>query len=159
MSASTNIIYRQARIEEDSIIAAHFYRLWQDNQVSSENIIPQWFDVTMQFIHQARHNLSYQAFIAELAGEVIASAGCQLFSGLYPHILTDNQRKYGYIWGIYVEPNYRNQGIGKQLMGMSINYLQAIGCTKAILHTSPSGKPVYSSLGFSPTNEMGLELY
>jgi ribosomal protein S18 acetylase RimI-like enzyme len=158
MPTSTNINYRQSRVEEDSLIAEHFYQLWQDNQVPSENIIAQWLDVTLQFIHHARHTLSYQAFVAELEGKIIASASCQLFAGLYPHILTDNQRQYGYIWGVYVEATHRNQGIAKQLTGMCIHHLQTIGCTRAILHASPSGQPVYSSLGFSHTNEMGLEL-
>ncbi|MDJ0619283.1 MAG: GNAT family N-acetyltransferase [Calothrix sp. MO_192.B10] len=158
MPVPKNINYRQARVEEDSLIAEHFYYMWQDNQVAPENIISEWLNVTVEFINRARQELSYQAFVAELSGKVIASAGCQLFAGLYPHILTNNYRKYGYIWGVYVEPPHRNQGIAKQLMGMSINHLKAIGCTRTILHASPSGKPVYSSLGFSSTNEMRLDL-
>jgi hypothetical protein len=41
---------------------------------------------------------------------------------------------------------------------MAIAYLNALGCTKAILHASPSGKPVYSNLGFVSSNEMQLDL-
>ena len=156
---AANINYRQASIEEDFTIAKHFYQLWQDNQVAPENIISEWLDITLQFIHRAHQELSYQAFVAESEGKIIASTGCQLFAGLYPHILTNSHRQYGYIWGVYVELPQRNQGIAKQLMGMSIRYLKTIGCTKAILHASPSGKPVYSSLGFSHTNEMGLDLH
>ncbi|MDJ0798801.1 MAG: GNAT family N-acetyltransferase [Calothrix sp. MO_167.B12] len=158
MPVPKNINYRQARVEEDSLIAEHFCYMWQDNQVAPENIISEWLDETVEFINRARQELSYQAFVAESSGKVIASAGCQLFAGLYPHILTDNYRRYGYIWGVYVEPPHRNQGIAKQLMGMNINHLKAIGCTRAILHASPLGKPVYSSLGFSSTNEMKLDL-
>lgn len=159
MPTAKNINYRRARIEEDSLIAEHFYHMWQDNDIPPEGIICEWLDVTLQFINRARQELSYQAFVAELEGKVIASAGCQLFAGLYPLILTESYRKYGYIWGVYVEAPHRNQGIAKELMGMSIKHLKAIGCNRAVLHASPPGQPVYSSLGFSNTNEMRLDLH
>ena len=155
---ATNINYRQASIEDDSTHAKHFYQLWQDNEVPLENIISECLDVTLQFIHGARQELSYQAFIAESEVKIIASTGCQVFTGLYPHILTNGNRRYGYISGVYVESNHRNQGIAKQLIGMSIRHLKTIGSTKAILHAFPLSKPVYSSLGFSHKNEMGLDL-
>ena len=37
-------------------------------------------------------------------------------------------------------------------------YLRTIGCTRALLHASPQGEPVYKSLGFETSNEMWLEL-
>jgi len=36
---------------------------------------------------------------------------CQLFAGLYPHVIAEQYRKYGYIWGVYVEPPHRGQGL------------------------------------------------
>jgi ribosomal protein S18 acetylase RimI-like enzyme len=106
----------------------------------------------------ARQELGYKAFVAEIDGIVVGSVGCQLFAGLYPHILTDQYRKYGYIWGVYVEPPYRAQGLGKKLTSRAQEYLKSLACTRVILHASPSGKPVYSSLGFSESNEMRLDL-
>ena len=158
MAGSKKINYRQARINEDILIAEHFYHMWRDNEIPAEVIITDWLDVTVQFISRVRQELSYQAFVAEFSGKAIASTSCQLFAGLYPHILTENYHRYGYIWGVYVEPAHRNQGIATQLMGMSMKYLKTIGCTRAILHASPSGKPVYSALGFSSSNEMRLDL-
>lgn len=149
---------REARPDEDLIIVKHFYQLWRDNQVPAESIRSDWFDITLQFISQARRELEYKAFVAEVEGTVVGSVGCQLFAGLYPLILKDDYRKYGYIWGVYVEPSHRGQGIAKKLTKIAIAHLKAIGCTRAILHASPMGKPVYSSLGFSASNEMHLDL-
>lgn len=36
--------------------------------------------------------------------------------------------------------------------------LKSLGCTRVILHASPFGKPIYSHLGFSESNEMQLDL-
>lgn len=149
---------REARPDEDSIIAKHFYQLWRDNGVPVESIRPDWFDITLQFINHARRELNYKAFVAEVEGRVVGSVGCQLFTGLYPLVLKDCYRKYGYIWGVYVEPFHRDQGIAKKLTNIAIAHLKAISCTRAILHASPMGKPVYSSLGFSASNEIHLDL-
>lgn len=154
-----NVLHiREALLAEDTLIAEHFYQLWRDNDVSANFIESDWLKITLEFIDRTRQELSYQAFVAELNGRVVGSVSCQLFAGLYPLILTAEYRKYGYIWGVYIEPEYRRKGIAKQLTNRALEYLKSKNCTRAILHASPSGKPVYSALGFLPTNEMGLSL-
>ncbi len=158
MVGERDIKIREASKHEDFLIARHFYQLWRDNDVPPQSIQDDWLEITLQFIERARQELGYKAFLAEIDGEVVGSAGCQLFAGLYPHALADEYRKYGYIWGVYVEPPFRGQGIAKRLTAMTVDYLKSLGCTQAILHASPLGKPVYSSLGFSQSNEMRLNL-
>ena len=158
MQTKLNITIREASQNEDSLIARHFYQMWMDNDVPDESIRSDWLETTLQFINNARQDLFYQAFIAEADGVAIGSASCQIFAGLYPQVLAENYRKYGYIWGVYVELAYRRSGIAKQLTNMAIAYLKSLGCTRVILHASPSGKPVYTSLGFSESNEMRLDL-
>lgn len=152
------INFREASSDEDSLIAEHFYKLLRDNDVPPSSIRSNWLEITLQFIAQVRTQQSYKAFVAEIDNDVVGSTSCQLFEGLYPHILEEDYRKYGYIWGVYVEPPYRSQGIGKKLTTLACDYLKSINCTRVILHASPSGKPVYSSLGFIESNEMRLDL-
>lgn len=158
MLSKNTIEIRAAGQSEDTLIAQHFYQMWRDNEVPATSIQSNWEEITLQFIDQARQNLFYKAFIAEIDQQVVGSTSCQLFAGLYPHILTDEVRKYGYIWGVYVEPAYRQQGIAKQLTQTAIDYLKDLGCTRAILHASPLGLPVYQSLGFVNSNEMRFDL-
>jgi ribosomal protein S18 acetylase RimI-like enzyme len=157
MTVST-IEIKAIKEDEDAIIAQHFYQMWLDNNVPVDGIEPNWLELTIQFIEQARRELQYQAFVATVDAAIVGSASCQLFAGLYPHILKPEHRKYGYIWGVYVEPSYRNRGIAKQLTNQAVNYLKSLHCTRAILNASPSGKAVYSSLGFCETNGMWLDL-
>ncbi|MCL1473144.1 GNAT family N-acetyltransferase [Argonema antarcticum] len=153
-----NIQVKEASPREDALIAEHFYQMWLDNEVTANSIEPDWLNITLQFIEEARQKLFYKAFVAEIDNQIIGSTSCQIFAGLYPHILKAEYRKYGYIWGVYVEPDYRGQGIAKKLTSTAVEYLKSLGCTRVILHASPPGKPVYSSLGFSQTNEMRLDL-
>lgn len=158
MLTERNITLREASSHEDSLVAEHFYQLWRDNDVPTHSIHSDWLDTTLQFIERARRELYYKAFVAEVDGTVVGSTSCQLFAGLYPHVLAEQYRKYGYIWGVYVEPPHRGQGLAKKLTVMAIDYLKSLSCTRVILHASPLGKPVYSSLGFSHSNEMRLDL-
>lgn len=152
------ISLRETYPHEDTLIAKHFYHLWRDNDVPDGSIEPNWSDITIKFIARARQELSYKAFAIEVDGVVVGSTSCQLFAGLYPQILAGEYRKYGYVWGVYVEPAYRGRGFGKQLTQMAVDYLKSLGCTRAILHASPSGQPVYTGLGFVASNEMRLDL-
>lgn len=158
MTTEQNIKIREASQEEDLLIAQHFYQLWLDNDVSADSIKSDWLEITLQFINQARQELFYKAFVAEINNKVIGSVSCQLFAGLYPQIQQDSCRKYGYIWNVYVEAPYRNQGIGKKLTNRAVEYLKSLKCTRVLLHASPWGKPVYDSLGFAESNEMRLDL-
>ena len=156
MLTEQTVSFREASLEEDSLVAQHLYHMWRDNNVAADSIASNWRDITLEFTQEAREKLNYKAFLAEIDGVVVGSTSCQIFQGLYPNILKN--RQYGYIWGVYVEPPYRGQGIAKKLVSLAIAHLKAIGCMSAILHASPSGKPVYTSLGFSDANEMQLGL-
>ncbi|NJN38685.1 MAG: GNAT family N-acetyltransferase [Acaryochloridaceae cyanobacterium CSU_3_4] len=156
--SDSSVTIRPALLAEDVLIAQHFYQLWLDNQVPPEQILPDWQQITLQFIANARQTSSYQGFIAEVQGQIVGSASCQLFAGLYPLLLSQDQRQYGYIWGVYVEADYRRQGIGRQLTMAAVEYLRSHHCTHAILHASPWGQSVYEQLGFTTSNEMRIEL-
>lgn len=157
MLIERNITIREATPTEDSLIAEHFYQMWRDLGVPDDDINSDWLDITLKFIEHARRELSYKAFVA-VDSAIVGCACCQLYTGLYPNVLKPQYRKYGYIWGVYVEPSYRKQGIAKQLTNMAIAHLKAVGCTRVLLNASPGGKPVYERLGFSTSNTMQLDL-
>lgn len=158
MDKKQNLTIRKATVQEDNLIAKHFYQLGLDNDVTSDCIRSDWREITLKFIDKARQNLSFQAFVAEINCQIVGSASCQLFAGLYPVLFKPDFRKYGYIWNVYVESDYRRQGIATRLTQKAIDYLHSLNCTHAILHASSHGKPVYQNLGFVPKNEMILEL-
>ena len=155
MQFTVNI--RVAALPEDAV-AAHFYQMWRDNSVPIGAIPPTG---NLRFSNtwmRARRSLGYQAFVAEVNNQVVGSVGCQRFAGLYPNILKASYRQDGYIWGVYVEPAFRSQGIATQLTDQAITYLRSVGCTHAVLNASPSGRPVYRRLGFADSNVMRRSL-
>jgi len=152
------ITLRGATAADDALIATHFYQMWRDNDVPAEAIVSHWKAEVQQYLDEARRSLGYQVFVAEVNNQVVGSVGCQRFAGLYPNILEAAYRQDGYIWGVYVEPDFRRQGIATQLTDQAITYLRSIGCTHAVLNASPTGRPVYSRLGFVDGNVMRRSL-
>ncbi|PAX54101.1 GNAT family N-acetyltransferase [Brunnivagina elsteri] len=152
------IIIQAVQSDEDILISEHFYKMWIDVGIPEDGIEDNWQEIIIQFIENARQNLFYQSFLAEIDGVIVGSTSCQLYAGLYPNAIKSNYRQFGYIWGVYVEPEYRRKGIAKQLTNTAIEHLKNIGCTRIILNASPDGKPVYQSLAFVESNAMHLDL-
>jgi len=150
--------FRAATPQEDGAIAQHFYHLWRDLGLTDGMIQPQWPTLCTEFIAYARQHLHYQAFVAEVAGGIVGSAGGQRFDGLYPWIFSPSDRQYGYLWGVYVEPEYRHRGIATRLTQLVVEYLRGIGCTKVVLNAAPNARALYQRLGFGDSNLMELDL-
>ena len=153
-----NVNIREALPQDDTLIAEHLYRLGYELFVPAEYIEPNYQEITLNFITQVRQTMHFGAFVASVDGTAIGSVSCQLYEKPLPQIVRAQYLKWGYIWFLYVGPDYRGQGIGKRLMSRAIDYLKSLGCSRAILHTSPLGKPVYDRLGFTSSNELSLEL-
>jgi GNAT superfamily N-acetyltransferase len=115
MLTEKHINIREATTIEDLLIAKHFYQMWLDIGVHESHIHLEWQNTTLKFIKEARRDLFYNAFVAEVDNTVVGSASCQLFAGLYPNVFKNEYRKFGYIWGVFVEQSYRRQGIAKCL--------------------------------------------
>jgi len=158
VTKTTEVTIRAAGPADDALLARHFHAMWRDNDVAEADIVPDWEARVTAFLTQARARLDYHGVIAESAGAVVGSAGGQRFAGLYPDVLAPAHRKYGYVWGVYVEEGWRCRGIARRLAQAVIEHLEGIGCTRILLHSSPHGRTVYAKLGFTPTNEMGLGL-
>lgn len=151
-----NILAIREAIESDEVVIAnHLCQIALQIGVSPKSIRRDWLDRATKFIDRARRELQYKGFIAEINDCVVGSASCQILE-LYPMVSQEYQK--GYIWGVYIEPSYRRQGIATRLMKEAMVYLKGIGCTKIVLHASETGRLLYSSLGYRESNEMVLSL-
>lgn len=90
------------------------------------------------------------AAYALLAWDGGALAGIATYSFLWPAIgLTRSL----YLKELYVADRYRNQGIGRRLMGQLIQTVEKAGCTRVEWTTdtdNPGAQDFYDELGFSP---------
>lgn len=139
-------------------LADAFRQMWLDNGVPADHIEPGFRQHVERFVADGRRHAELEFFIAEREGRALGAACCQLFQGLYPAILRQDVRRFGYVWGVHVRADERRAGLGQRLVEACLAALRAMGCTHAVLHAAPPGRGVYERLGFQPTNEMRLPL-
>ncbi len=151
---TTNISIRPARPDDYNALADAFYNMWLDNGMTDADFIPDWKNATLSFMKESNDRNQGHAFVADNGGHIAGAAQCLISRKLYPQALKPDVRLDGYIWGVYVDPNHRRQGLATKLTEACVAYLEDIGCTRVVLHASASGEPVYAALGFGATNEM-----
>ncbi len=57
-----------------------------------------------------------------------------------------------YVFNVYVEPAHRRRGLARQLMDHIVAWTPGAGFDTVELHASDQGRPLYASMGFTPTN-------
>lgn len=149
---------RTARAGDLGILAENFRSMWLEIGWGPDSLRDDWADVVREFVERARREGEFAAFVAESDGEVVGTAACQVFAGLYPEIRRLSAYRAGYVWGVYVRPDHRRLGLATRLTQAALDHLAAVGCTIVKLHASRAGEPAYRAMGFGDTNELVLEL-
>ena len=93
--------------------------------------------------------------IEDEAGGVAAGIGMMAIDWP-PHPSHPTSDRRGYILNLYVEPAYRRRGFARKLMEAAMDEAKARGLEYVILHATDQGRPLYASLGWSPTAEMAI---
>jgi len=152
------IIVRRAQNFEKSLLVEHYVAVcesYRDSVCLLRSDIRQVID---EFFEEGLRTRELAAFFAERENFVCGSLICQVQILPYPDVVRPSLRKHGYIWSVYVSPEFRRQGIGSILLQAGVAYLRFIGCTVAVLHSADDARPMYERAGFTQANEMRLNL-
>jgi len=76
-------------------------------------------------------------FVMEDGGKVVGTAATFCY-----------QDRFAWISMVLVDPEYRNRGIGTQLLARAVQYLDESGIPTLKLDATPLGKPLYEKMGF-----------
>jgi GNAT superfamily N-acetyltransferase len=99
----------------------------------------------------------YLGWLVESEHDVVAGAGVLLHC-YYPTSANPRGRPTAYILNVYTEPEHRRQGLALRLVAEILDWCRANDMSRASLHTSAAGRPVYERMGFHCTNEMRLDI-
>lgn len=149
---------RECRRDEWTQFAGHVRAMWEEIGAEPRQFKSNWQAEVLGFMDRAAETGQFRGYVALRGGQIVGSAGGQLFAGLSPGLLTEDFRQMGYIWGVYVCPEARGQGIAQALTQTLVEYLHSVGCSEVRLHASPAGRPIYEKLGFLPSSEMRISL-
>jgi GNAT superfamily N-acetyltransferase len=150
---------RRAEVGDAAIIAGHRVSMFREmGQVPTHALATALLESSTAALVELLRNGSYIGWLAISASErVLAGAGAHVQSQL-PRISHDagavTTASVPLVVNVYTEPDVRGMGMARALMHTVLEWATAQGCDRVALHASDAGRPLYQSLGFTPTNEM-----
>ena len=111
---------------------------------------------TVKYFARTIADGTYIGFVAEDDGVPIGTAGAVvIFVPPYGEDLTGRIPR---VQNVYVVPEYRRQGIARELFARLIERLRASGLRRISLMATDDGRPLYEEFGFEDVPEMSLML-
>ncbi|KAI8066112.1 acyl-CoA N-acyltransferase [Thamnidium elegans] len=152
LETTNEYVIRRGHESEDEIIADNYYNMWLDIGTCPEDIEDNWKETVMYRIKKNRKDLKLSTIvIVDDCQKIVGSAACQIHSSelLHPDIMKRSVYQAGYLWGVFINPECRNKGLGKKMIKMCTEYFKEIGCHEAKLWASNKGKPIYRHEGYT----------
>ncbi len=113
--------------------------------------------VSREYFQSAIPDGHFHAVLAEVEGAGVVGGGGVV---VVPWPGSGNRSRPCRPWilNVYVRPDFRRRGIAHAIMEALIRWCRSEAFDCVCLHASDSGRPLYERLGFTPTNEMRLNL-
>jgi len=100
-----------------------------------------------KFVSRTFRNKKWKYFVAEKKNRLVGFISGKIDK--YPPIFKEN--RFGYIWVVYIEKEFRGEGIGKKLIKEFIKWLKRKNIhtvENIIAHSNIISKKIFNSLGF-----------
>jgi GNAT superfamily N-acetyltransferase len=153
---STHISIREAGSGDLREILSQRRGMYEDMGYRDAGALSAMLHSFEPYLTAALSNGSFRAWMAQ-AREQVAGGGAVLISP-WPSHPYDLECRRATVLNVFVYPQFRRQGIARQLMQTMIDWCRKQDFAAVYLHASKDGKPLYQKLGFEPTTEMRLKL-
>jgi len=154
----TGYTIRRSTPGDAAVIAQHRVSMFRDmGEVPTPALATELLEASRTALAVLLREGSYVGWLAVGAhDEVLAGAGVHIKTTL-PRITHQGLVAAGPLplaVNVYTEPGSRRRGIARALMQAMMEWARDQGFDRLLLHASDGARPLYRSLGFSPTNEM-----
>jgi GNAT superfamily N-acetyltransferase len=155
----THYHIRSCTRDDAATVARHRVEMFRDmGEIPTDDLARELLEKSTSALVAALADGSYVGWLAVGDhGKVIAGAGAHIKPQL-PRMSHDRARvemtPVPLIVNVYTERECRGQGVARALMRVLMKWASTAGSDRVVLHASDAGRPLYTSLGFNPTNEM-----
>jgi GNAT superfamily N-acetyltransferase len=108
-----------------------------------------------EYLSKALPDRSFRAWLAFTGGSAVG--GGAIVISPWPAHPYDLECRRATILNVYTYPQYRRQGVGRQIMQTLVDWCRNEGFARVSLHASDDGRHLYESMGFEASNEMQLK--
>jgi GNAT superfamily N-acetyltransferase len=148
---------RAASTTDLETLVEHRRAMFQDMGYSDAPVLQSMSEKFRIWLLEKMTAGDYLAWLA-IAPNATIAAGTGLWLMDWPPHMIGRSARRGNILNVYTNANFRRRGLAHELMQTALDWCRQNGVDTIILHASPSGRTLYESMGFAPTNEMRLRL-
>ena len=112
---------------------------------------------TREWIRKRLSDGELIGLLAKAEDGKVAGSGCIWLRNDLPRP-TNPRMVAPYLMSMYTTPEFRRKGVARLIVQSALKWCKERGYERVSLHASKAGKPLYASLGFSPTTEMRAKL-
>ena len=152
----TQINYRLATADDVDTMVHHRCAMFAEMGLGNENTLSRMNTEFRQWALDHLANGTFWTWFACDGDKIVCGAG--IYALDWPPGPTEDYLPRAYIYNVYTETDYRQQGIARGLMQHVLADLRQRGFRTVGLHASNFGQRMYENLGFQGTNEMRLLL-
>jgi GNAT superfamily N-acetyltransferase len=147
---------REARSSEMVEIMRHRRGMYTDMGFEDATALDAMEHTSEEFIRKAIIDGEYHQWFAETSQSRVIGGVAVL---VHPWVSspTNPRPERAYVLNMYVYPEFRRQGIARELMRTAIEWCRKHRFRSLYLHASENGRRLYEELGFKSTNEMRIE--
>jgi GNAT superfamily N-acetyltransferase len=157
MEGPEGFTVRRAFVADIDTLVSHRREMFRDMGHNSDAALE---EMSAKFLPWLLNRMNAGEYIAWLAqagdGSVAAGAGLWLMDWP-PHMIGSGARR-GNILNVYTAREFRHRGLARWLTNNAVDWCRENAVDVVILHASDQGRALYQSLGFTPSNEMRIQL-
>ncbi len=151
----SEITIREATPSESAIVLHQRRSMFRDMGEGTIEELDRMEEVAGPWLVRTLADGSYHHWLAlDNSGHVVGGGGVLLCP--WPANPRDPCTQRAVILNMFTEPQFRKQGIARQVMLAILAWIKQQGLHGVNLHASEEGRSLYEKLGFEPTNEMRL---
>lgn len=125
--------------------------------MQDEKTLLNFRDELRKYLESDIPNGDFLAWLAMIGEECIAAGGMKIIQK--PGSFRVPNGRSGYIMNMYTKPEYRRQGIGKEILERLIQTGKDEGITFFELHATSEGEPLYVANGFVQHKEPTYRMF
>jgi GNAT superfamily N-acetyltransferase len=154
-SLEFNLVF--AGPDDVELLVAHRLNLLREVHPELETKIVESEELTREWIRKRLAEGTLIGFLAKANDGKVAGSACIWLKDEQPRP-TNPRMIAPYLMSMYTAPEFRRKGAARLIVQGALKWCKERGYERVSLHASEAGKPLYESLGFSPTTEMRAKL-
>lgn len=149
---------RPATADDLGAVLHHRRRMFEDMGYTDTAALEAMLASATPLLRRGLGDGTYRGWLVESAADGVIVAGGGVILLEFQSHPADPRPQRAWVVNMFTEPAHRRRGLARRLMDTMLAWCRAQGMHSLYLHASDHGRPLYESMGFTPTNEMRIVL-